>query len=191
MKKVSTKEKILSAARKVFIDQGFAGASISQIADLAEINHSLIFHHFGNKEQLWIAVKQDIVQEASQKSKTIPSKTLLFKDFLKELFHQNIIFYRNNPDIVSMINWQRSEYKASKSIGITHSKDMQILIDAFKHYQQHGDINPRLKPEFIITLVFSIISSMALDPNIFISDESDQQEYVNFCLECLEKALSI
>src|SRR5690242_1636043 len=41
-----TKTVILNAALTVFIQKGFAGASISDIAKLAKINQSLIYHHF-------------------------------------------------------------------------------------------------------------------------------------------------
>ena len=55
--------------------------------------------------------------------------------------------------------------------------------------QQKGDINTKHKPEFIITLIVSIVSSAAIDPNIFIRDELDEQAYIDFCVERLRKAL--
>jgi AcrR family transcriptional regulator len=176
--KITTKEKILSAARTLFVQHGFAGTSIGNIAKLAAINHSLIFHHFSNKEQLWVAVKQSIVAEASQQTQTLPAVSLPFKQFLKKLFTENMRFYRENPDIIRMINWQRLEGGAEQKIGITHSSEMQAWIDAFKHYQHQGDIDVKLKPEFVITLILSIISSAALDPNVFLQDEKSQQAYI-------------
>lgn len=190
MKKLSTKEKILLSAKKVFIEHGFAGAAISKIATLAEVNHSLIFHHFKNKESLWLAVKQHIVKEANQQSQTLPDVHLAFKDFLHELLTKNINFYRRNPDIVRMINWQRLEHQISKKIGITLSNEMQRWIDAFKTYQQKGEIKPSLKIEFIITLVLSIVSSAALDQNVFISNEKAKQAYIDFCVASLLSALT-
>ena len=40
---------IINAARTCFVEKGFAGTSISAIAKKAQINQSLIDHHFGNK----------------------------------------------------------------------------------------------------------------------------------------------
>jgi AcrR family transcriptional regulator len=189
MKEESTKEKILAAARKLFVAHGFAGASIGKIAKLAQVNHSLIFHHFNNKEQLWTAVKQDVVQEASIQTKTLPDINPSFEIFLKELFVENIRFYRSNPDIIRMINWQRLEHNSELKIGITLSSEMQNWLKAFKYYQQKGDINSELKLEFIITLILSMISSAALDPNVFISSKRHQKEYIEFCVQHLQKAL--
>lgn len=190
MKKISTKEKILSAARKLFVEHGFAGTAMGKIAQLAEVNHSLIFHHFGNKEKLWREVKHNIAKASQQQSKMLPDIKPKFKDFMKELFTKSIHFYQSNPDIVRMINWQRLEYNNDPKIGVTLSPEFQAWIKAFEHYQQKGDINAELKTEFIITLILSIISSAALDPNVFIAQHKDKQAYIDFCLERLLIALA-
>src|ERR1041385_8709752 len=127
----TTKDKILSAARTQFVTHGFAGTSMGNIAKLADVNHSLIFHNFKNKEQLWIAVKQNIVGEANQQTSTLPDCQLTFDDFLKELFFRNLRFYRENPDIIRMISWQRLERDPSHAIGVTNSGDMQRWVKAF------------------------------------------------------------
>lgn len=189
IKAETTKEKILSAARKLFVTHGFAGTSIGNIAKLAGVNHSLVFHHFINKEQLWVSVKQSIVSEANQQNSTLPDCDLAFNDFLKELFVRNLRFYHDHPDISRMIGWQRLEQQSHHDIGITNSGDMQHWVQAFNHYQFKGDIQSRYKPEWIVTLVLSIISSAALDPNVFIKDPSALQEYSNFCIDTLLIAL--
>jgi AcrR family transcriptional regulator len=183
-----TRAKILKAARMLFVKFGFSATSIGAIAEKANINHSLIFHHFGNKEGLWKAVKQSIVEEADKLCPTLPELTLSLPNFLEKLITQNIFFYRNNPDIVRMINWQRLEYEKKKQIGITLSPQAQDWLMAFKHYQANGSISSSLKPEFIMTLVLSIVSSAAMDPNVFITKTQDLSEYVKFCVKQLLKA---
>ena len=69
MKKVrkngqTTRQKILDAARKIFLEKGYSGASIDEIAKLAEVNRSLIFHHYESKQELWKRVKASIVSES-------------------------------------------------------------------------------------------------------------------------------
>jgi TetR/AcrR family transcriptional regulator len=49
----TTEEKILSAAKKVFITKGMAGARMQDIADEAGINKALLHYYFKNKEQLF------------------------------------------------------------------------------------------------------------------------------------------
>jgi len=52
---------ILKVARKLFIRKGFAATSISEIAKECNINKSLIYHHFENKESLWKAIKGEMI----------------------------------------------------------------------------------------------------------------------------------
>jgi TetR/AcrR family transcriptional regulator len=50
--------RILEAAKKIFIINGFDGTSMQHIADEAQINKSLLHYYFRNKEKLFVAVFQ-------------------------------------------------------------------------------------------------------------------------------------
>lgn len=178
-----TRTKILKAARKLFVEFGFAGTSMGKIATRANVNHSLIFHHFGNKEGLWKAVKESIVEESNRLSPTLPELNQSFPDFLNKLITQNIAFYRNNPDIIRMITWQRLEYENKKEIGITLSSHSNAWLAALKYYQDKGDIDSSLKLEFVLTYILSIVSSAAMDPNVFIKKNTEFNNYVDFTVE--------
>jgi len=49
------KEKILEAARTLFADSGYDRTSLRQVATRAGVDASLIMHHFGSKQQLFVA----------------------------------------------------------------------------------------------------------------------------------------
>jgi len=49
----NTEEKILIAARQVFIEKGLAGARMQDIADRAEINKAMLHYYFKNKDMLF------------------------------------------------------------------------------------------------------------------------------------------
>ncbi len=51
----STRRRILRAALEAFASHGFDGVSLRTIADEAGVNHQLIGHHFGSKQDLWDA----------------------------------------------------------------------------------------------------------------------------------------
>jgi AcrR family transcriptional regulator len=48
-----TKNKILEAALLAFARDGFDGASLPKIAEIAEVAHPLIHYYFGSKDNLW------------------------------------------------------------------------------------------------------------------------------------------
>jgi AcrR family transcriptional regulator len=182
------KENILQAARKLFTKQGFAGTSINKIAQEAGVTKSLVFHHFENKEKLWLRVKEQIVIESKQKFNNLPSTELTWPNFIKELIKRNFRFYKENPDISRMIGWQRLEEESQLEIGITKSKHAQEWLDAFAHYQQQGDINPNTPPGFFVSMVLAIVSAAALDPNVFIKGVKQEKAYLEFCIKQLEQA---
>ena len=55
---MTTKIKILNAAEGIFAENGFAGTSIRNIVEVAEVNISAINYHFENKQGLFVAVVQ-------------------------------------------------------------------------------------------------------------------------------------
>jgi AcrR family transcriptional regulator len=50
-----TRETILGAAREVFAEHGYDGASIRAIASAAQVDPALVHHYFGTKEGLFLA----------------------------------------------------------------------------------------------------------------------------------------
>lgn len=59
----TTEERILLAAKKIFVQKGMAGARMQDIANEAGINKALLHYYFRNKEKLF----EVIFMEAAQK----------------------------------------------------------------------------------------------------------------------------
>jgi len=55
-KELGAKEKLMDTAVDLFAAKGFAGTSIRDIAKAMNVSASSIYHFFGNKEGLWIAI---------------------------------------------------------------------------------------------------------------------------------------
>src|SRR5579885_3065935 len=93
-----TQKKILSSARQLFVKKGFAGTSISEIAEKASINQSLIYHHFENKEHLWKEVKIDIFSKSTPENFTIPTEPTDLRSFLEQVIYPRFAYYDKHPD---------------------------------------------------------------------------------------------
>ncbi len=79
-KEKSTEEKILSAAKNVFISKGMAGARMQDIADEAGINKALLHYYFRNKEKLFEVIFMEAAQKLFPKINSIfESDAPLFK----------------------------------------------------------------------------------------------------------------
>ena len=51
-----TRQAILEAATVEFTRHGFSGASVNEVAARARVNKRMLYHYFGNKEALFLAV---------------------------------------------------------------------------------------------------------------------------------------
>ena len=54
-----TQRALLDAAREVFVEQGFADASIAEVVRRADSSVGSLYHHFGGKSELFIALWQE------------------------------------------------------------------------------------------------------------------------------------
>ena len=58
------RQTIADAALQVFLRQGFAGASVDEIAAEARVSKPTIYAHFGSKEELFRRIMAAIVADA-------------------------------------------------------------------------------------------------------------------------------
>src|ERR1700758_5751995 len=67
-------ERVLDAARKLFLERGFEGASIDEIAQAARSGKQTIYARFSNKRQLFTAVVlRDVASKMAQAGSAVPS----------------------------------------------------------------------------------------------------------------------
>lgn len=58
-------EAILTAAAALFSDKGFEAASMNEIARRARVSKANVFHHFGSKRELYLAVLRSACEASS------------------------------------------------------------------------------------------------------------------------------
>ena len=89
----TTEEKILAAAKKVFVRSGMAGARMQDIADEAGINKAMLHYYFRNKEKLF----EVIFREAA--ARLFPKLNLIFESDLS-LFEKIEKFTAQYIDVI-------------------------------------------------------------------------------------------
>jgi AcrR family transcriptional regulator len=62
---------ILSAAREVFLKHGYLGASMDEVAALAEASKVTVYKHFSDKHSLFVAVVTAAIEEAEATSRSL------------------------------------------------------------------------------------------------------------------------
>lgn len=64
-------ESILSAAARLFAEKGFAGCSMQDVAAAAGVSKANVFHHYGNKQGLYLAVIKGAIEEFGRRLTTL------------------------------------------------------------------------------------------------------------------------
>lgn len=96
---------IADAALRVFLRQGFAGASVDEIAAEARVSKPTIYAHFGNKEALFRRIIAAIVEDAQQAlSACTPTPAQDARDVMRELSEYAEIWMRSilQPDLLAL-----------------------------------------------------------------------------------------
>jgi AcrR family transcriptional regulator len=86
------KEKLLRAAIELFAERGFSGTSIRDIARKIGISISNIYHYFGNKEGLMMAILQDSSKYLAEKLREISEMDLDPLVRFRLLIHTHVSF---------------------------------------------------------------------------------------------------
>jgi len=95
-------KRILDAAAKVFLERGFEGASVDEIADVAHAGKPTIYARFSGKEALFAAVIARLVRQntGSLQSVAVLGSTLEDRlEHLAEAFLRNVL----TPDSVGLV----------------------------------------------------------------------------------------
>ena len=190
IEKHKTAEIILESAKRNFMQKGFEGTSINDVADDAKINKSLIYHHFTNKENLWKAVKGRILESAIPDSpQMLDFNQTTLKDFLETFVTFRFQLYANHPELVRLMGWQRLESQGESLSGVTIKKFTEIDQKIIS-LQKKGQIRKDLKPEVINYLIMSMASNGFMDKAPFLESKKGKEQYLKVIIETLHKILS-
>lgn len=175
-----TKKKILLASSNLFVKQGFAGTSISQIAKKAKVNQSLIYHYFSSKEELWKCVKEFFLNKA-QIQAFDTSQSL--REILTQIAKSRFDFYKKNPNVLRMMAWQRLEAKRNQLTGGNHFSP-QSWKPIFAQLQRKGEIRKDVNLDHMILFFAGILAgAISEDHSNVLQSDGDCQLYLNMAVD--------
>jgi AcrR family transcriptional regulator len=68
------RQSILDAASRLFIEKGFGGTSMNDIADALDVTRTAIYYYFPNKESVLEALTEEVTEEASKLARTVSDR---------------------------------------------------------------------------------------------------------------------
>ena len=96
---LNSEQKILEAAKIVFIKKGFDGARMQDIADEAKINKALVHYYYRSKEELFAKIFDIISSQLLPNIEEITINEMPILDKIERFIHSYIEFVSNNPEI--------------------------------------------------------------------------------------------
>ncbi len=80
-------EIILAEAQRLFAERGFDGVSVNDVASAAGVSKANIFHHFGSKQALYLAVLNDCMGTFGELIGHLASEDAPIEERLQHFFH--------------------------------------------------------------------------------------------------------
>lgn len=100
-RKAATSDAIMAAARDLFISGGYHGVRVEDVAERADVSVGTIYLHFGNKENLYMALMEEaIATEESYIGPALEASTPLFA-----VSEASLRFYMEQPGYFRMIHF--------------------------------------------------------------------------------------
>jgi AcrR family transcriptional regulator len=150
-------ERILDAARKVFLDRGFEGASIEEIADVARSGKPTIYARFRDKKALFTgAVTRYVIAKQARLEKYSPSGTTIDE----RLASIGVILLREalTPEWIDLLRLSIAEARRFPDLGnivirMMRERGTEIMIRLLGEVPEAGEVEtfPAFGPSRLAT----------------------------------------
>lgn len=145
-----TRERILQAAITEFSQKGLDGARVDEIARRSRANKRLIYHYFGNKEELFLAVLERAYDDIRQAEASLQLDGLEPETALRRLTEFSFDYSAHNPHFIHLLNCENlygaRHLRESKRILKMNSPIIEALRRILDRGQREGlfrtDVDP-------------------------------------------------
>jgi len=130
LKKATTEEKILEAAKEVFMKYGLYGARMQDIADTAGINKALLHYYFRNKEKLFDKIFEGALQKYFQQIDVFSDSSLPIKERVFKYVDNIVAFLSEYPQMSMFIIKEISinpELFKGKVLALKNPKSVHLI----------------------------------------------------------------
>ena len=152
-----TKELIHKAALVEFADVGYGGARVDTIAERAGVNKRMLYHYYGNKDDLFLYVLERAYEKIRTHEEKLDLENLSPADAVRELVKFAFTYHHENPEFMRLLNnenlYKADHIKKSKKIKQMHSPFVDLMTDVLKRGEKEGVFRKNVDPvQFYVTV---------------------------------------
>jgi AcrR family transcriptional regulator len=160
-----TRARIVEAAKKVFEEDGFLDARISDIAETAGLSHGAFYHYFDSKEEVFREVAAGVDERLSAPLESVildESSGFPAERRVREALSRHLTSYRAEARIIGVIE-QVSRY--DEQVGAMrfarHQEYNKQVADSIRRLQRHGLADKALKPQIAAAILGAMTQRFA------------------------------
>jgi AcrR family transcriptional regulator len=177
-----TKRAILEAATAEFVAHGFAGASVNEIAARAQVNKRMLYHYYGKKDDLYLAVLERIYKGIRSAETQLRLGDLPPRQAIEKLVLFTWQYFLDHPEFLSLLNTenmlQARHLRRSSRISDLHSPLIGMITDVLARGAAEGIFRKGVDPVqlyiSIASLGFFYLSNRHTLSTIFKRDLQDE-----------------
>lgn len=177
-----TRASILAAATREFAENGIGGARVDAIAERAGTNKRMLYHYFGDKEQLYLAVLEEAYIGIRSAERSLHLSDLEPEQGVAELAMFTWKYFLDHPEFLSLLgteNLHRARWlRQSTRLKELHSNFIDKLAGLLDRGKAKGlfrtDIDPLNVYLTIAALGYFYLSNQHTLTTIFGRDLADE-----------------
>ncbi|MFN8358188.1 MAG: TetR family transcriptional regulator [Spirosomataceae bacterium] len=171
-----TEAKIKEAAKRVFVQKGFDGAKVRDIAEAAGVNIALMNYYFRSKEQLFEKIYFEELVNFFGRIVMVLNQPTPFEVKVWQLADKYIDFLLENPQLPTFIlaEFQRRDGAIFKKLNVGEVLRQSFFAQQLKQEIELGNFRKIEPLQVIVTLLGNIVFPFVAKPMIqFIGDLDD------------------
>lgn len=147
---IASKRLLLESAKREFARSGLHGSRVDRIARTAKINKQLIYYYFGGKENLYLAVLEDVYGDIRAHEHALDLAALDPLAAMHKLVGFTFDYVMENRDFVLLLTnenlMEAKHLKRSRNIKATHSPIVGLIADTLARGEKAGLFRRRVDP---------------------------------------------
>jgi AcrR family transcriptional regulator len=145
-----TREKILRAAIGEFAAHGYSGARVERIRLRARANTRMIYHYFGGKSRLYVAVLEHVIGQLRHEEMRLEVDRIDPVEGLLQLFDFVDQHFTEHPELMTLLsgeNLLRGRFlRSSAKTRIISSPLMPLIEELLRRGERQGTIRAGIDP---------------------------------------------
>jgi TetR/AcrR family transcriptional regulator len=146
----ATRRKLLVAARREFADSGLAGARVDEIAARAGVNKQLVYHYFGDKDALYLAVLEWVYEEIREHERKLNLEGLPPERAIRKLIESSFDHLAAHPDFIVLLNDENRggarHVRGSRKLEAMHSPLVSMVSNILREGIKCGTFRRGIDP---------------------------------------------